>query len=169
MVISMVVIMAAVLAWVALVPRAREISQPGVDVTSMARQVRQESGWAISAPQLPAGWKATNARFDSVADGARTWHAGYLSPDGQYLSIDQTAGSGATESWISARTAKGQPGGTVAAAGKTWLRLSSRDILQRSLVSRGQGPGDLTTVLSGTASYQQLAQFAEALKPVPAG
>lgn len=168
MVISMVVIMAAVLVWVAMMPRVREISQPAVDVTSMARQVRQESGWAISQPQLPAGWKATNARFDSVADGVRTWHAGYLSPAGEYLSIDQTTRSSATESWISARTAQGQPEGTVAAAGTTWLRLSSRDIRQRSLVSRGKGTGDLTTVLSGTASYPQLVRFAQALKPVPA-
>ena len=72
MVISMVVIMAAVLAWVAMVPRVREISQPAVDVTSVARQVRQETGWAISWPRLPAGWKATNVRFDSAADGVST-------------------------------------------------------------------------------------------------
>ena len=167
MVISMVLIMAAVLAWVALIPRPGEISQPAVDVTAVARQVRQQSGWAISQPQLPAGWKATNVRFESGADGVRTWHAGYLSPDGQYLSIDQTGGSGATESWVSGRTSQGQAEGSLAAAGKTWLKLSSRAILQRSLVSKGTSGGDLTTVLSGTASYAQLARFAETLKPVP--
>jgi hypothetical protein len=167
MVISMVVIVAAVLAWVALVPRVREVSQPAVDVTSVARQVRQETGWAISQPRLPAGWKATNVRFDSAPAGVRTWHAGYLSPDGQYLSIDQTEGGGATQSWLSDRTAHGQAEGTLPAAGRTWLKLSARDIVQRSLVSKGPGPHDLTTVLSGTAPYPQLAQFAEALQPVP--
>jgi hypothetical protein len=169
MVISMVVIMAAVLAWVAMVPRVREISQPAVDVTSVARQVRQETGWAISQPQLPTGWKATSVRFESAADGVRTWHAGYLSPDGNYVSIDQTEQAGATDNWISARTSNGQAEGTVSAAGRTWQKLSSRDIVQRSLVSRGSGAGELTTVLSGTASYAQLAQFAEALELVPAG
>ena len=164
----MVVIMAAVLAWVAMVPRVREISQPAVDVTSVARQVRQETGWAISQPRLPAGWKATNARFDSTADGVRTWHAGYLSPDGQYLSIDQTAGTGASDSWISALTSNGRAEGTMAAAGRTWRKLSSRDIVQHSLFSKGAGAHDLTTVLSGTAPYAQLAQFAEVLEPVPA-
>jgi hypothetical protein len=168
MVISMVVVMAAVLAWVAMVPRVREISQPAVDVTSVARQVRQETGWAISEPKLPAGWKATNVRFDSAADGVKTWHAGYLSPDGQYLSIDQTVGTGASDSWISVWTSNGQAEGTMAAGGRTWRRLSSRDIVQRSLVSKGSGAHDLTTVLSGTAPYAQLAQFADALKPVPA-
>jgi hypothetical protein len=167
MAISMVLIMAAVLAWVALIPRPGEISRPAVEVTAVARQVRQQSGWAISQPQLPAGWKATNVRFESGADGVRTWHAGYLSPDGQYLAIDQTRRSSATESWISDRTARGNAEGSLAAAGKTWLKLSSRDILQRSLVSRGTAAGDLTTVLSGTAPYPQLAQFAESLRPVP--
>ena len=176
MVISMVIVLAAVLAWVAMVPRPREVSQPPVDVTSVARHVRQETSWAISQPQLPAGWKATNVRF--LASGAlRTWHAGYLSPEGNYVSIDQTvvtgAGASATAEWLAATTSNGQAEGTLAAAGKTWQRLSSRDTVQRSLVSRGPvstdaGASGLVTVLSGTAPYTQLAQFAERLKPVPA-
>jgi hypothetical protein len=183
MVISMVVILVAVLAWVAMVPRVREISQPAIDVTPVAAHVRQETGWAISQPRLPAGWKATNVRFTSAADGVRTWHAGYLSPDGHYVSIDQTATTGATGTWVSARTSDGQGAGTLIAAGTTWLKLSSRDPVQRSLLSRGSASkgsaskgsvskgsdaGDLTTVLSGTASFAQLAQFAETLKAVPA-
>lgn len=173
MVISMIVIMVAVLAWVAMVPRVREVSQPAVDVTSVATHVRQETGWAISQPQLPAGWKATNVRFTSSADGVRTWHAGYLSPDGHYVSIDQTATAGATGTWVSAQTSNGQGEGTLSAAGTTWLKLSSRDTVQRSLLSKGSASkgsdaGDLTTVLSGTAPFAQLAQFAETLKAVPA-
>ena len=168
MVISMLVILAAVLVWVAMVPRVHEISQPAVEVTPVARQVRQETGWAISQPQLPAGWKATNVRFDSASDGVRTWHAGYLSPEGHYVSIDQTGVAGATDGWISDRTSNGQAEGTLSAAGRSWLKVSSRDIEQRSLVWRGSAAPDLTTVLSGTAPYAQLVQFAEALRPVPA-
>jgi len=168
MVISMVVILAAVLAWVAMVPRVREVSQPAVDVTSVATQVRRETGWAISQPQLPAGWKATNVRFTPIAGGAGTWHAGYLSPDGQYVSIDQTLVTGASQSWVSAVTSDGRAEGTLAAAGTTWSKLSSRDTVQRSLLSRASGVRPLATVLSGTAPYQQLAEFAKALKPVPA-
>jgi Protein of unknown function (DUF4245) len=169
MVISLVVILLAVLAWVAMVPRVRGISQPAIDVTSVAIQARQESGWAISQPSLSLAWKATNARFDQVAGGARTWHAGYLSPGGQYLSIDQTDVKGATQNWIWGRTSNGQAQGSLTAAGKTWQKVSSPDVLQRSLVSKGSGAGAITTVLSGTATYSQLAQFAQTLKPVPAG
>ena len=121
MVISMVLILAAVLAWTAMVPRVRGISQPAVDVSSVARQVRQETSWGIAQPQLPAGWKATSVRFAPAGDGLRTWQ-----------------------------------------------KLSSRVTIQRSLLSRGSGARDLTTVLSGTASYSQLARFAETLRPVPA-
>jgi len=169
MVISMVVIMVAVLAWVAMVPRVQKISQPAVDVASVATQVRGETGWAISQPRLPVGWKATNVRFTSATDGVRTWHVGYLSPDGHYLSIDQTAVSGASRTWISVLTSNGLEEGTLSAAGRTWRRFSSREAVQRSLVSTGSGDRDLTTVLSGTAPYSQLAQFARALKPVPGG
>lgn len=168
MVISMMVVLAAVLAWVAMVPRVREVSQPAVDVTSVALHVRRETGWAISQPQLPAGWKATNVRFTPADGGVRTWHAGYLSPDGQYISIDQTPVTGASQSWVSAVTSDGQAEGTLAAAGTTWRKLSSRDTVQRSLLSTASGVRPLTTVLSGTAPYAQLAEFAEALKPVPA-
>ena len=207
MVISMVVIMVAVLAWVAMVPRVQKISQPAVDVASVATQVRGETGWAISQPRLPVGWKATNVRFTSATDGVRTWHVGYLSPDGHYLSIDQTAVAGATGAWVSGRTSNGQAEGTLTAAGTTWQKLSSPDTIQRSLLSKGFVPkgsaskgsmatgsaskgslskgsasegsmatgsaskgsraDELTTVLSGTAPYLQLAQFAEALQTVP--
>ena len=165
MVVSMVVILAAVVAWMALVPRVSEINQPALDVTSVARQVRGETSWQISQAQLPAGWKATSVRFTPAGDGLRTWHVGYLSPEGNYISIDQT--QAATDVWVAAETANGKAEGTVAAGGATWQKLSSPSTLQRSLLSKGSGDG-LTTVLSGTAPYTQLVQFAETLAPVPA-
>jgi hypothetical protein len=167
MIISMVVILAAVLAWVAMVPRVREVSQPAVDVTSAAVQVRRETGWVISQPRLPAGWKATSVRLSAV-DGERTWHAGYLSPDGNYVSMDQTPVTGASQGWVSAVTSNGQGEGTLSAAGTTWRMLSSRGTVQRSLLSEGSGARALTTVLSGTAPYAQLAEFAGRLEAVPA-
>jgi hypothetical protein len=159
MVISMVVILAAVLIWFVMVPRPSEINQPAVDVASVAVHVRQETSWAISQPMLPAGWKATNVRFATAGDGLRTWHAGYLSPEGNYVSIDQTRD--ATDVWVAAQTSNGRPEGTMSAGGATWQKLSS-------LVSRGSGAAELSTVLSGTAPYAQLAQFAAVLEPVPA-
>ena len=93
---------------------------------------------------------------------------GYLSPEGNYVAIDQTSVAGATDRWVSTQTSNGHADGSLSAAGSVWQKLSSRDTVQRSLVSRGAGPGGLITVLSGTASYAQLAQFAGTLQPVPA-
>jgi hypothetical protein len=169
MVISMIVILAAVLVWVALVPRVSDISQPAVDVGSVAQQARQQTSWAISEPQLLAGWKATSVRLAPAGDALLTWHAGYLSPDGNYVSFDQTRAAGVTDLWVSTETSNGQAEGTLSAAGTVWQKLSSKDTVQRSLVSRGKGSSGLVTVLSGTAPYTQLAQFADALRPVPAG
>lgn len=166
MVVSMVLILTAVLAWMALVPRVSEITQPAVDASAVAQQVRQETSWAISQPQLPAGWKATSVRFTPAGDGLRTWHVGYLSPEGNYVSIDQT--KAATDGWVSAQTSDGKAEGTMSVAGRTWQKLSSRATIQRSLVSRGSESGDVSTVLSGTAPYTQLAQFAASLRAVPA-
>jgi hypothetical protein len=176
MVISMVVILAAVLAWVAMVPRVRQVNQPAVDVISVATQVRRDAGWGISVPRLPAGWKATNVRFAPVA-GIRTWHAGYLSPDGDYVSIDQTANSDASARWISAVSSGGKAEGSLFSAGRTWRKLSSPDLVQRSLyfkrslstdhfvdpATKGAEGEEVATVLSGTASYAQLADVAETL------
>lgn len=167
MVISMAVIVAAVLAWVAMVPRVREVSQPAVDVTSVASQVRRETGWAISQPRLPSTWKATNVRF-TTADGIRTWHAGYLSPNGHYVSIDQTGVAGPTNGWVSTLSSNGRADGSLSAAGRTWQKLRSPDTVQRSLLSKGSGVNAVTTLVSGTAPYTQLAQFAAALEPVSA-
>ena len=69
---------------------------------------------------------------------------------------------------MAAQTSNGRGEGDLSAGGVTWQKLSSGDTLQRSLVSRGSGAVELSTVLSGTAEYAQLAQFAETLKPVPA-
>ena len=132
MVISMVLILAAVLAWMALVPRVSGISQPAVDVGSVAKQVRQETSWGISQPQLSAGWKATNVRFTPAGDGLRTWHAGYLSPEGNYVSIDQTMR--ATERWVSAQNADDKAAGTMAAGAAPRNKLTNPVPVPRSSV-----------------------------------
>lgn len=164
MVISMAVICVFVLVWIAMVPRVSQVSQPPVDVTSVAEQVRAETGWPILQPDLPDGWKATSVRFVRSTDGLKTWHAGYLSPDEQYAAIEQT--QGATDDWVSAQTNRGREIGTTEAGGLTWTMIDRQDKVQRSLVHRGESPDELTTVLTGTATFDELKEFAETLRPV---
>jgi hypothetical protein len=164
MLISMGIILAFVAVWVALVPRVNKVSQPPVDVAPVAREVARATGWAIEAPVLPAGWRANAVRFERSTDGLQTWHAGYLTPDEQYIAIEQTRG--ATPTWVAAQTNRGRAEGTLQAAGRTWEKIRRGDKVQISLVDRGTGPKDITTILTGTAPYEELVTFAERLRPV---
>jgi hypothetical protein len=167
MLLSLGVILAFVAVWVALVPRVNKVSQPPVDVLPVAKQVARETGWAIEAPTLPAGWRANAVRFERSTDGLQTWHAGYISPDEQYIAIEQTRG--ATATWVAAQTNRGRAEGTLTAAGRTWEKIRRGDKVQISLVNRGKGAKDMTTILTGTAPYDELVAFAERLRPVSAG
>lgn len=162
---SMLVVLGLVAVLIFLVPRQNEVTQPPVDVTPVAQQVVQETGWPILAPVgLPEGWRATSVRYVRSTDGLMTWHVGYQSPQGDYVAVEQT--KGATSLWIAAQTNRGRPDGTLDAAGRTWMKINRLDKVQRSLVSRGAGKQDLTTIVTGTAPYERLATFAESLRPV---
>jgi len=165
MVISMLVVLGFVVVWVAMVPRPNAITQPPVDVTSVAQQVKAETKWPILQPQgLPDGWRATSVRFVRSTDGLMTWHAGYQSPKGDYIALEQT--QGATRGWVEAQTNRGAEEGTQAVAGQEWTRIDRKDKVQFSLVRRGAGPKDLTTIVTGTGPYDELATFASSLRPV---
>ena len=99
---------------IAVVPRVNTISQPPVNVAAASVEVARESGWAISVPVgLPEGWKATSVRHVRSTDGLMTWHAGYQSPTGNYVALEQT--KDATRGWVEAQTNRarrtGEPGG----------------------------------------------------------
>ncbi|HET8983135.1 MAG TPA: DUF4245 family protein, partial [Pedococcus sp.] len=94
MVRSLLVVGGLVALLIALVPRVNTISQPPVDVAAASVEVAKESGWAISRPVgLPDGWKATSVRNVRSTDGLMTWHAGYQSPTGNYVALEQTKGA----------------------------------------------------------------------------
>lgn len=165
MVISMLCVLAFVLVWLALVPRPNAITQPPVDVDSVAQQVHRETGWDVLEPKgLPPEWRATSVRFVRGADDLQTWHAGYQSPTGDYVSVDQTRGASAK--WLRFETGYATRVGSLNAAGAVWQKWSKEQTVRRSLVLPGASAKDLSTVVSGTASFAELAHFVEALEPV---
>ena len=163
---SLLVIGVIVAALIAIVPRVNSVSQPPVDVAGAAAEVAKDSGWPIEAPQgLPHGWEATSVRYVRSTDGLMTWHAGYQSPDGNYVAIEQT--KDATDTWVSAQTNRARVTGQTQAGGLTWDTYVRGGKLQNSLVHRG-GAGQLTTIVTGTGTFAQLTAFADALRPVRA-
>jgi len=165
MVRSLLVIGALVVALIAIVPRVNTVSQPPVDVAAASVEIARQSGWPIDAPEgLAQGWKATSVRYVRSTGGLMTWHAGYQSPTGNYVAIEQTRD--ATDEWLAAQTNRARRTGEVQVAGKTWGTYVRGGKVQNSLVNRPTTPGALTTIVTGTGTFEELSTFAEALRPV---
>ncbi|GAA2734017.1 DUF4245 domain-containing protein [Pedococcus aerophilus] len=168
MVRSLLVIGVLVAALVAVVPRVSNVSQPPVDVTGASVEIARESGWPIERPaNLPDGWKATSVRYVASTDGLKTWHAGYQSPTGNYVALEQT--KDATAKWIEAQTNRAAMTGSVEAGGRTWNTYVRSGKVQNSLVHKAGAGDELTTIVTGTATIDELAAFAGTLERVPAG
>ena len=165
---SLLVIGALVAVLVAVVPRVSTVSQPPVDVAGASLEVARESGWPIERPaNLPDGWKATSVRYVSSTDGLRTWHAGYQSPTGNYVAIEQT--KDATAKWVEAQTNRAAKTGSVQAGGRTWSTYVRSGKVQNSLVHPPSAGDELTTIITGTGTLDELAAFAGTLEKVPTG
>ena len=148
-----------------MVPRVNSIGGPPVDVHASAVEVARDSGWPISeAVDLPEGWTTTSARYVRGTDGLMTWHAGYQAPSGNYVAVEQT--KDATQEWVSAQTNRARKIGELEAGGVTWTKFERGAKVQNSLLDRRTGSGELTTLLTGTGSFEELALVAEHLKPV---
>ena len=164
MIRSLVVIGAIVVVLIAVVPRVNSVSQPPVDVGSVATQVATETKWPIEAPQgLPEGWKATSVRYVRSTDGLMTWHAGYQSPTGNYVAVEQT--KDATAGWLAAQTNRAPRTGETQVGGRTWDTYVRTGKVQNSLVHKAGSPDELTTIVTGTGTFDELSTFAEALQP----
>jgi hypothetical protein len=93
-----------------------------------------------------------------------TWHAGYQSPTGNYVAIEQT--KDATSGWVEAQTNRAAKTGTTEAGGRRWDTYVRNGKVQNSLVNRG-AKGQLTTIVTGTGTFPELTAFADSLRPVP--
>jgi hypothetical protein len=162
---SLLVIGAIMAVLVLLFPRIQP-PPPDVDVLETAQQVEQSTGWPVSAPRdLPAGWVATRAQYLRSTDGLMTWRAGYETPEGDYAAFQQTVD--ATDAWVAQQVNRSPRVGQVDVAGASWDQYDRGAKVQRSLVRRG-GTGEITTVVTGTASWEELEGLAESLEPVRA-
>ncbi|MDI2128879.1 DUF4245 domain-containing protein [Yinghuangia seranimata] len=132
-----------------------------IDYTLKFQQASQVAPYPLLAPQgLPQRWRATSADFDGVDVKATTWRVGFINPNEQYAAVEQT--NGTPEPFIADRSKHGEPVGTVDVAGEQWQSYNGEKY--RSLVRTKDG---VTTVVTGTASYEDLATLAAALRTAP--
>lgn len=167
LVYSLLAVLAMVAVLVAIVPRPDSLGGPPVPIGQKAAQVKAESGWPIVTPQgLPASWAPTSVRYVPVTGGLETWHVGYRTPSGEFVAVEQTRG--ATREWIAAQTNRAPRTGTVEVAGKTWEKFVRDNKVQNSLLNVAPaGSDELTTLITGTAPFEEMETYIEALRPVP--
>ncbi|MER6994280.1 DUF4245 domain-containing protein [Streptomyces sp. NPDC000410] len=158
MVQSLAVTLAAAFVVYLFIPReGPEDPVPAIDYRVELVTARRAAPYPVAAPAgLPEGWKPTSVTYSSESDNA--WHLGYLDPDDQYVAIEQSTAP--VGKWIpevtqqAARTDR-----TETVGGATWQRWEGQKY--DALVRTDKGS---TTVITGTASFERLAQMAAALK-----
>lgn len=162
---SLVVIVALMAAIIFMVPRVNSLSGPPVDVQKTAKEVVAQSGWPIVAAEgLPKGWQATSARYVRTGEGAMTWLAGYQTPSGNYASVEQAMD--ATSTWVETETNRAVEKGTVEVEGRTWTKYERPAKVQNSLVHRPEAAGELTTLVTGTGTFEELSVLIAHLETV---
>jgi hypothetical protein len=147
-------------------PRRNEGAIPHADYRGDLSGLMAIAPYQVQAPEsLPAQWSPTSTRLSGHAGGPVSWHLGFYTPQKEYAALEQSNETpGGVGNFVDRMTSQGHPDGTSQIAGATWDRTFRPDKKQRSLVRRLPG---LTLVVTGTASYEELAVLAGSLRPQP--
>ncbi|HCA84437.1 MAG TPA: DUF4245 domain-containing protein [Streptomyces sp.] len=130
-----------------------------VDYTVELDSARRAAPYRIAAPEgLPERWKPTSVTYDADSPQGAAWHLGYLDPDEQYVAVEQSDGEPA-EFIESVSQGAENTGETRRVAGEEWERYEGEKY--DALVREERG---VTTVVTGTASYERLVKMAAALR-----
>ena len=136
-----------------------------VDPAPVVAAVEQTAPFeAFVPPATPEGWRPTSARITAPGEDPFAWYVGYITPDGRFVAVTETDGS--REVFLGSVGAAGEPDGVTQVDGTEWERLADADGERRSLVTEDD---DVVRVVTGTASYDELEDFAASLEPVGPG
>ena len=135
-----------------------------VEPARSAARFQVTAPYQTYAPRaLPGGWRAISSRITGTrTDGPVAWHLGYLTVRDEYAALEESDENPAT--FVPRMTNRDKPVGVQQVAGAAWVRYYRSDKKQSSLVRRLPG---VTLVVTGTASYDELAALAAALRPQP--
>lgn len=145
-------------------PRRNPNAMPQVNYQADLNGLVAIAPFTVQAPQgLDPKWYPTSSRLNGRANGPVGWHLGYYTPAKQYAALEESDerpdGSGG---FVSRMTSQGRPDGSLQVAGAAWDKTFRKDKNQRSLVRRLPG---VTLIVTGTASYEELATLAGSLRP----
>ena len=163
---SMVVVLVVVGAILLVTWRPQPDPIREVPVEPVAIVASAQADFPVLVVDTPHGGQVTSVRWESTpeSDGELVWHVGYVTPEEQYLQLSQSLADSA--SYLAEQTSDGQvledyanlPAAVQGLTGEGWVPWERAD--RRSLVRENDGS---TTILTGTASWSDLADAASHL------
>lgn len=165
---DMVLSMGAVLLAVALILiiswRPQKEVLPTVDYQAAVANARLQQTWPILIPaSIPEGFKATSARFEPESYGSSgdvRWYLGFQTPSQEFVSLWQS--DGPVKKVVAAASNNATCDGSTKIGGVTWSKCEVPDPITRAMYKTD---GEVTTIVSGTASWDELTAFASSLTP----
>ncbi|WP_190214537.1 DUF4245 domain-containing protein [Kitasatospora indigofera] len=162
MVLSMVAIGGVVAVGYAFMPHSEGDGVHAVEYRAAASSAKRDAPFPLLSPEgLPEKWKATSVEYRDGSragnNGHNTWHLGFVTPSGQYAAVEQSDAPRADV--LAAMVAGAEADGTATVDGASWDKVQGRKA--RALAVQA---GNATTLVTGTASYEELEQLADALK-----
>ncbi|WP_245984926.1 DUF4245 domain-containing protein [Streptomyces tateyamensis] len=130
-----------------------------VDYSAALASAKRAAPYPVLAPQgLPQQWRATSVTYRKDPAGHAGWHLGFVTPDGKYASVEQT--DAPPNDLLKTVVTGYAPDGGSTIDGRSWTRYQGdhyRGVTETS--------GSATTLVAGSASYPELEQLAQALRP----
>lgn len=158
MVLSMIAVIGVALVAYVFTPHSGGDGVHVVDYGSALASAKRAAPYQVLAPEgLSDKWRATSVSYSKSSDGRASWHLGFVTPTGHYAAVEQ---SDAPKDTLLATAVTGyKPDGSSTVAGQDWARFQGAKYRGLS-----EATGTATTVVTGTASYDELGQLAQALK-----
>jgi hypothetical protein len=132
------------------------------DYTVELATARRAAPYPVAAPEgLPESWTATSVRYRGAGQSGAAWHLGFLDPERQYIGVEQSDAKASVFIDAVSQGAK-RTDATEDIGGESWQRYAGDRY--NALVREAGGANGATTVVTGSASWEHLAQMAKALR-----
>ncbi|MFI6443283.1 DUF4245 domain-containing protein [Kitasatospora sp. NPDC050543] len=162
MVLSMLAVCGVVAVAYAFGPHSSGDGVHVVEYRTAAASAKRAAPYPLLAPEgLPEKWRATSVEYRPAgragSDGHSTWHLGFVTPSGQYAAVEQS--DAPRDDVLADKVHDAKSDGSATVGGRDWERVQGAK--DRALAVQS---GKAVTLVTGTASYEELTQLAQALK-----